>query len=302
MKTYSKFVLLLAAVLLSACGTNPKDPLEPFNRASFALNRTLDKVAAPVARAYVKVTPSPVRTGISNFFSNLGDLNSSVNCLLQTKVQCSAENLLRFGFNSVFGIFGLLDIAGEAGIPRTREDFGQTLGYYGVPPGAYIMLPVGGPATVRDLFAERVSGRYVDPLKKWDSPSGKSALGLLASVNGRAGLLQTSRVLDEIALDPYTFLRDAHLQRRRNAVYDGNPPEEVEDASPDDKSVDKPAIKPSEKPSEKPAEKPAEKPEPKRISKVTPAEEATTALVTEWGVVQTEATLAAKPPAIIVKK
>jgi phospholipid-binding lipoprotein MlaA len=263
---FLKLSALLFTALLAGCGTNPKDPLEPFNRASFAVNRVADKVVRPVAEAYVQVTPAPIRTGVSNFFSNMSDLTSSVNCLLQIKVQCAGENFLRFSFNSVFGFVGVLDVAGELGIPRTREDFGQTLGSYGVPAGPYIMLPVAGPATVRDLLAGRYGpDHYTDPLREWDSKNGRRVLGAVASLNGRAGALKAGAMLDDIALDPYAFLRDAHLQRRRNAVYDGNPPEEKDDLPP---ASDKP----------------------KATSQTSPD----TQLVTDWGAVQTEASMAAK--------
>lgn len=208
--------------------SNPKDPLEPWNRKVYAFNEVLDEaVLKPVARVYVEVMPSFARTGIGNFFGNFGDAWSVVNHFLQGKVQSGLEMTIRVAMNSVFGLGGLLDIASEAGIDRQDEDFGQTLGRWGVPAGAYLVWPVLGPSSLRETAAM--------PLDRGWSPGlvindGGVVAGLtgVQIIDTRARLLNASRLLDDIALDKYVFIRDAYLTRRRNQVYDGNPPEEPE--------------------------------------------------------------------------
>ncbi|UZD54299.1 MlaA family lipoprotein [Caldimonas aquatica] len=218
--------LVLCAWLTGCATTHPGDPFEPMNRKVYAFNEALDKaVVKPVAQTYRDVVPRPVRTGVSNFFSNIGDAWSAINSLLQLKLEPALRNTMRFGINTVFGWGGLLDIATEARIERQEEDFGQTLGRWGVGPGPYIVLPLLGPSTLRDTAAL--------PLDMRASAAGlvgdeEAAVGLTAlrMVERRAALLDATRLLEQVALDPYLFVRDAYLQRRRNAVYDGNPPAE----------------------------------------------------------------------------
>jgi phospholipid-binding lipoprotein MlaA len=231
-----RFAAALMVVTASGCATTARDPLEPFNRAMFTVNETVDKaVAKPVATAYKTVTPELVRIGIGNFFDNLLVPTSVVNSLLQGKVGDAAEGVLRFGFNTLFGFAGVLDIATELRLKRSYEDFGQTLGKWGVPPGPYLVLPLLGPTTTRDFAASyaKVGG---DPYQYIDEERDKYSLLFLRAVDLRASLLGTERLLDELALDKYTFVRDTYLQRRRNAVYDGDPPEE-----PDREPVEKPS-------------------------------------------------------------
>jgi phospholipid-binding lipoprotein MlaA len=222
----------LAVVLLSACATgpnaNPRDPLEPFNRGVYGLNDAVDRaVIKPVATAYRDVLPSPVRTGVSNFFNNLQDAWSFVNNVLQLKGEGAGNSFFRVGVNTVFGLGGLLDIATEMRIERHTEDFGQTLGYWGIGAGPYVVLPILGPSTLRDTVALPVDLQGNPVSQVSDVPARNSAL-VLNLVDKRAQLLDASRMLDEVALDPYTFTRDAFLQRRRSQVYDGNPPDEAE--------------------------------------------------------------------------
>jgi phospholipid-binding lipoprotein MlaA len=224
--------LLLLAGVASGCATNnPRDPLEPFNRAMYTVNETVDKaVIRPVAVGYKAVTPELVRAGIGNFFDNLSVPATVVNSLLQGKVGEAAEGVMRFSFNTIFGFAGVLDIASEMRIPRRYEDFGQTLGKWGVPSGPYLVLPVLGPSTVRDTAGSFAYGQAKDlnPYKYIDNGKDETQLGLqfLQGIELRADLLASERMLNELALDKYTFVRDTYLQRRRNAVYDGDPPEE----------------------------------------------------------------------------
>lgn len=227
--------LLLASLLLGGCATgpqaNPRDPLEPYNRGMTQFNEALDSAfLKPVATAYKRITPAPVRTGVSNFFANLGDLWSSFNNLLQLKIPQAAETFLRFQVNTFFGLAGILDIAGEAGIERHREDFGQTLGRWGVPAGPYVVLPFFGPSTLRDALAMPIEIRG-NPISHIDGAAERHSLYLLRAVEVRANLLRASTVLDEAALDKYAFTRDAFLQLRRAEVFDGRDGKSGDDGS-----------------------------------------------------------------------
>ena len=216
---------LAMVVLLSGCATgpnaNPRDPFEPFNRSVFKFNDAVDDaVLKPVATAYVKVTPAVARTGVRNFFGNLGDAWSAVNSVLQLHGQDAAESAMRFSFNTVFGLGGLLDIAGEAGIPKHKEDFGRTLARWGVPTGPYLVLPLLGPSDVRDAAALPIDSqgglvRQVSPV------SDRNALYGLRTVSIRASLLGATSLLEAAALDKYSFTRDVYLQVRGGTVGTG---------------------------------------------------------------------------------
>lgn len=211
-----------ALALLGGCavGKNPRDPLEPFNRRMMEFNEGVDAVALkPVATLYREAVPPLVRTGVSNFFGNMSDAWSFVNSALQLKLQNAAENAMRVSVNTVFGLGGILDIASEMNIERHREDFGQTLGRWGVPAGPYLVLPLLGPSTLRDALAMPID-RKGDPLHDVDSWGSQGALYALRLVDVRSNLLRASSVLDEAALDKYSFTRDAHLQRRRAAIFE----------------------------------------------------------------------------------
>lgn len=226
----SRLCVCAAVWTLTACATgpnaNPRDPLEPFNRGVYGFNDAVDRaVIRPVATAYRDVMPSPVRTGVTNFFNNLQDLWSFVNNSLQLKGESAGNSIVRFGVNTTFGLGGLLDIATEMRIERHTEDFGQTLGYWGVGSGPYLVLPLLAPSTLRDTLAMPVD-MYGNAMSHVSDVPIRNSATVLNLTNKRAYLLDASRMLDEVALDPYTFTRDAFLQRRRNAVYDGNPPDE----------------------------------------------------------------------------
>jgi len=222
---------LLAALTLSACATtggDPRDPWEGLNRKTYAFNDGLDRaILKPLAQGYQKVTPSFAQEGVNNFFGNLEDINTSLNNILQGKVKEGAGDAARVVVNTVLGIFGLWDVASPMGLDKHDEDFGQTLGWWGVPPGPYFVIPLLGPSTARDAPARAADiGWYLyQPLDDhvyW-------ALWGVDKVRARANLLKAEGILDEAALDKYTFLRDAWLQRRRNQVFDGNPPKEKEE-------------------------------------------------------------------------
>jgi phospholipid-binding lipoprotein MlaA len=224
--------LALAALMLSGCATGPnvdsRDPLEPFNRGMYQFNDTVDRaVVKPVATVYRDVLPSPLRTGVTNFFANLQDAWSVVNNSLQLKGEAAGDSLVRFGVNTFLGLGGVLDIASEMQIERHTEDFGQTLGHWGVGAGPYLVLPLLGPSTLRDTAALPVDaqGNLVSGVSDVSTRNSLTALGLL---NRRARLLEATSILDQVALDPYTFTRDAFLQRRQNDVYDGYPPDDAE--------------------------------------------------------------------------
>ena len=229
------FSLLALTGCASAPAAHPRDPLEPFNRSVFQFNDAVDRaVIKPVATVYRDVLPSPIRTGVSNFFYNLQDAWSFVNCSLQLKGEAAGNSLMRFGVNTFLGLGGVLDIASEMRIERHTEDFGQTLGYWGVGAGPYLVLPLLGPSTVRDTAALPVDlkGNLVSGISDVGTRNSLTALNLLSR---RARLIGASDLLDQVALDPYTFSRDAFLDRRQNLVYDGNPPDDAEpmpDVSP----------------------------------------------------------------------
>lgn len=213
------WLLAAAMLLLAGCATvhNP-DPLESLNRKTFALNERVDSaVVAPVARAYTRVLPAPVRTGVGNVFSNTKDLWSAVNLGLQGRPVAGASDVLRFGTNTVFGVFGIFDVATKVGLEKHGEDFGQTLGAWGVGPGAYLVLPLLGPSSVRDAASIPLDAMGTVPLAGSDVALGNT-LTVLKLADGRARLLPVTDMLDQVALDKYLFVRDAYLQRRKHLV------------------------------------------------------------------------------------
>jgi phospholipid-binding lipoprotein MlaA len=231
----TKALLAIASLLVaSGCATtsgtpNPKDPWEGYNRSVYEFNDTVDKaVLKPISQGYQKVTPGFVQQGVGNFFDNLQDLGTGLNNLLQGKFTRGAGDLGRLVVNSTIGILGLWDVATPMGLEKHNEDFGQTLGWWGVPPGPYFIIPLFGPSTLRDAPA-----RYVDPSFAYNRGIGdvavRNSLYGLDIVRTRANLLKAEKVLDEAALDKYSFTRDAWLQRRRNMVFDGKPPKDPDD-------------------------------------------------------------------------
>ena len=218
LRALSGGVLLAAAFALSGCATGPDakpgDPLEPMNRQIFKFNDAADKyVARPIATGYVKVTPAPFRTAVSSFFSNIGDVGNFANNLLQLKITDATEDLMRIVINSTFGIGGLIDWATPAGLPKHDQDFGLTLGHYGVPAGPYLVLPLLGPSSVRDA-TNWIASYPLNP-GTYLSTEADVSLFVMRFVSARADLLGATDILSQAALDKYAFVRDAYTQRRQ---------------------------------------------------------------------------------------
>ena len=224
-------LLLAASMLVGGCAgfnTNPRDPLEPLNRKVMQFNEGVDAmVLKPAATAYQQGVPPLVRTGVSNFFGNLGDAWSFVNSVLQFKFQNAAENFMRLNVNTFFGLGGILDIASELNIERHKEDFGQTLGRWGVPAGPYIVLPLLGPSTLRDTAALPID-RRADLVHQVSHVDDRNALYVLRAVDVRSNLLRIGSVIEGAALDKYSFTRDAYLQRRRAEIIERKDSDGVE--------------------------------------------------------------------------
>lgn len=228
LKTIGLLAGLLVLALLQGCATgpNPRDPFEPFNRSVYRFNDGLDAaIIKPVAQAYQSAVPSPVRTGVSNFFGNLSDVWTFVNNVLQAKPQAAVDSFARVGVNTLIGLGGVLDWATEMGIERHREDFGKTLGHWGVATGPYLVLPVLGPSTVRDTAALVVDSKG-GLLMEVNSVATRNSLYALRAVDLRASLLRAGEVLDQAALDKYAFTRDSYLQRRGVVIEGIGPAEE----------------------------------------------------------------------------
>lgn len=245
------FALVAAAVLLAGCAgfrTNPRDPLEPMNRKVMQFNDGVDSmVLKPVATAYKDGVPPLVRTGVSNFFGNLTDAWSFVNSALQFKFQNAAEDFMRLNVNTFFGLGGILDVASELNIERHKEDFGQTLGRWGVPAGPYLVLPLLGPSTLRDTAALPVD-RQANPIHYVSHADVRYSLYALRAVDARANLLRIGSVIEGAALDKYTFTRDAYLQKRSAEIVESKESDGAEpnaDGSPAAEGAAKPASAPA---------------------------------------------------------
>jgi phospholipid-binding lipoprotein MlaA len=217
---------IVFALLSAGCGSAPTkyDPFEPVNRAVFEFNDIADKIVMkPTAQVYKAVTPELVRKGVSNFFGNMLDLFSGVNDALQGKPVQASDDFGRFLINTTFGLGGLFDIASEAGIEKHDEDFGQTFGVWGMGPGPYLVLPLLGPSSLRDGTGTLLQG-YASPMTYIPDVPLRNSLFGLRFIDARTQYLGTEGLLEQAALDKYTFMRRAYLQRRRNMVYDGKPP------------------------------------------------------------------------------
>lgn len=214
------------SLVLTGCATsgNPKDPIEGYNRAMFAINDGIDQtVVRPVAVGYDAVLPSPIRKGVTNFFGNIADVFTGVNNILQGKIASGVSDFGRVVVNTTIGILGLFDVASEVGMEKHDEDFGQTFGSWGIPSGAYVVLPLLGPSTVRDTFG-KVLDMETNPVANINDVATRNSLLLLSVVDLRASLLPADKLVEAAALDKYSYVRDAYLQHRVNVIYDGEPP------------------------------------------------------------------------------
>ena len=239
MRSTATLLVCLALAFLQGCAStrsvasDPRDPFETANRQIYAFNDRLDTaVVRPVAQVWAERVPDVVRTGVRNVLGNLGDVWTAANAALQLKGQAALESTLRVVVNSTFGIYGLIDVASETGIQKHKEDLGQTLGHWGVKPGPYLVLPVFGPATLRDAAAMPVDWQ-ASPGQYFPSGNPRVAVALVNVTETRAGLLKATDAIRQASLDPYSFVRDAWLQKRENDVYDGNPPSHFDYADPD---------------------------------------------------------------------
>jgi len=256
-------LLLTGAAGCGTIGTDPRDPFEAWNRGAYEFNEGLDRdLLKPVATAYKEVIPGPVRTWVRNFFANLGDLWIGANSLLQGKPGDMVIDWARFAFNTTFGLLGINDVATEMGLEKHDEDFGQTLGRWGMEDGNYHVWPIFGSRTSRDTLGSVVDW-FGDPVTYVDKGSIRWSARVLRLVSNRADLLDASRILEEAALDKYVFQRDAYLQRRRSLIYDGNPPRAArevplaETERPDDGRASTDAQRRDEAPSAASAQTPA---------------------------------------------
>lgn len=225
-----KALAVVVLVLVTGCATgpyaNPKDPLEPMNRSISDFNDTLDdNVLKPVATGYRDYTPDLIQTGVRNVFNNLSDISATVNNGLQLKGRQTASSFMRVVVNTTFGIYGIFDVATAIKLERYPEDFGQTLGFWGVRSGPYVVLPLLGPSTVRDTAGLPID-LSLDPVSNVSDSTLRTEAQVLRIIDKRSNYLAAGNMLNEASIDKYAFLRDAYLQRRRSLIYDGNPPDE----------------------------------------------------------------------------
>ncbi|MBS1210524.1 MAG: mlaA [Proteobacteria bacterium] len=224
------FASLLVLGGCASTASNPVDPWESVNRKIFVFNDKVDTYALkPVAQGYSAAVPLPARTNVANFFGNVEDLWIGFNNLLQGKPRDGLSDFGRFALNSSIGILGFFDIASEVGLEKHDEDFGQTLGRWGVGDGPYVVLPLLGPSTVRDTGGMIVDRLVYNPSSMLESVPARNGLFATKVVSLRAQLLGAETTLDEAALDKYVFMRTFQLQRRRSLIYDGRPPREKDE-------------------------------------------------------------------------
>ncbi len=229
----SKLSILTTVILvfvLSSCsttGNSKNDPLEPMNRAIFGFNEIVDdNIFEPVAKTYKYITPDPIETGVSNFFSNVGEVSTIANDVFQFKFKQAGYDFLRFSINTTIGVFGIFDVASSMGLEKNKEDFGQTLGYWGLPQGPYLVLPFFGSSSFRDapgLYADR----QISPIEQLHNKE-ELALDTLNVIDKRAKLLRATQILDTAAKDKYIFIRESYLQKRESMVRDGESEEDFE--------------------------------------------------------------------------
>ncbi|MDR3300059.1 MAG: VacJ family lipoprotein [Candidatus Accumulibacter sp.] len=223
--------VFIAAAGMTGCAStanNPRDPFEGFNRAMFSVNEGFDVVVKPVAQGYDAVVPDPIQTGIGNFFGNIADVWIALNNFLQGKITEGASDIGRVLVNSSVGIVGLIDVASELGLEKHAEDFGQTLGVWGVGTGPYLYWPIIGPRNVRDSVGFAVDAS-VEPVAHINHVPTRNTLAGVRFIDVRANLLPADKLVEAAAFDKYSYIRNAYFQMRRSAIHDGNPPPLEED-------------------------------------------------------------------------
>ena len=228
-------VTLAILLLLSGCsttGSSKHDPLEPMNRAIFGFNEIVDDaLLEPIAKTYKYITPDPIEAGVSNFFSNLGEINTIANDVFQFKFKQAGFDFTRLVINSTIGIFGIFDVATHAGFKKNKEDFGQTLAYWGIGQGPYIVLPFFGPSTFRDapgLAMDSSVNKSISPIYTELHHEERDMFSIVEVVDIRSNLLRATQILDTAAKDKYIFIRESYLQQREKLVNDGKNTEEFE--------------------------------------------------------------------------
>ena len=226
-------LLIIGSMSISNNGySSDNDPLEPMNRAIFGFNEIVDdNILEPVAKGYRYVTPDPVERSVSNFFNNLGEINTIINSALQMKIDKTITSSSRLAINSTVGVFGLFDVATSLGIQREREDFGQTLGFYGISSGPYLVLPFFGPSSFRDapgFYADVMMEKSISPVYTELHHEERQAIQATNVIDTRANLLKATKILDTAAKDKYIFLRESYLQRRAKLVTDGKDVQDFE--------------------------------------------------------------------------
>ncbi|MEL0258042.1 MAG: VacJ family lipoprotein [Gammaproteobacteria bacterium] len=226
-------LLIIGSMSISNIGySSDNDPLEPMNRAIFGFNEIVDdNILEPVAKGYRYVTPDPVERSVSNFFNNLGEINTIINSALQMKIDKTITSSSRLAINSTVGVLGLFDVATSLGIQREREDFGQTLGFYGISSGPYLVLPFFGPSSFRDapgFYADVMMEKSISPVYTELHHEERQAIQATNVMDTRANLLKATKILDTAAKDKYIFLRESYLQRRAKLVTDGKDVQDFE--------------------------------------------------------------------------
>ena len=226
-------LLIIGFITTSTNGyTSDNDPLEPMNRVIFGFNEVVDdNILEPVAKGYRYVTPDPVERSVSNFFNNLGEINTIINSALQLKLDKTITSSSRLAINSTVGVLGLFDVATSLGIQREREDFGQTLGFYGISSGPYLVLPFFGPSSFRDapgFYADVMMEKSISPVYTELHHEERQAIQATNVIDTRANLLKATKILDTAAKDKYIFLRESYLQRRAKLVTDGKDVQDFE--------------------------------------------------------------------------
>lgn len=222
-RNYISILCFSFVIILQGCATtgsgDPRDPLEGLNRGIYSFNEGMDKVLFdPIGNVYKTITPDVVDKGVTNFFSNLGEISNFANNVLQLKIDEALSTATRFVFNSTIGLLGFFDVSTAVGLPEYNEDFGQTLGHWGVGPGPYLMAPFFGPTTLRDSTVLIVDAGFLNPIFYIENAAVKAGLLTLNYIDFKADLLSAKNILEEAALDKYEFVKNAYFEKREKQI------------------------------------------------------------------------------------